>query len=140
MPKDLAIAMLEIDEGLRLKPYRCTSSKLTIGYGRNLDDRGITIAEADQMLLNDVECFYTQLSKFPAFAKLNEARQAVLVNMAFNLGMAGIRDFKMMWAAISLDNYQGAAVQMLQSKWAGQVGQRATRLAEIMRAGSIQGK
>ena len=137
MPKDLAIAMLEIDEGLKLKPYRCTAGKLTIGYGRNLEDRGITIAEAEYLLQNDVECFHAQLSKFPAFAKLNEARQAVLINMAFNLGVDGLRNFKMMWAAISLDNYQGAAVQMLQSKWAGQVGERAKRLAEIMRRGSV---
>lgn len=135
---DLARSMLKVHEGLRLMPYHCSRGKLTIGYGRNLADRGISQREAEMMLDNDVEYFYEQLCRFPAFVKLDENRQAVLVDMAFNLGIEGIKQFKMMWAALSLGNHQGAAIQMLQSKWAGQVGDRAKRLAEIMRTGVIR--
>ena len=134
---DKLLAMLKTHEGLRLTLYKCPAGKWTIGYGRNLEDRGISEDEAQLFLENDVKYFYTQLEKFPAFHKCNEARQIVLVNMAFNLGIEGLRNFKMMWAAISLENWQGASIQMLRSKWAGQVGNRATELAEIMRTGVI---
>ena len=59
------IRQLALHEGLRLKPYKCTSGALTIGYGRNLDARGITEAEAEMMLSHDIDDFQDRLLRDP---------------------------------------------------------------------------
>ena len=128
------INQLKRHEGLKLKPYKCTAGKLTIGYGRNLEDKGITEQEALFMLNNDVNYFYTNLKKIlPWIARLDDARQNVLVNMAFNLGVAGLMSFKNTLRLIESGHYIAAASAMLDSKWAKQVGYRAEELAEQMR-------
>lgn len=130
---DVVIADLKRHEGLRLKPYRDMVGKLTIGYGRNLDDVGLRESEADQMLSNDVMGVYEQLlDALPWAAMLSAERQAVLVNMAFNLGLDGLLGFKNTLAAIRAGKYQEAASMMLESKWAQQVKGRATELASRM--------
>ena len=136
MTIDSAHALIRLHEGLRLKPYRDTVGKLTIGYGRNLDDRGITQRDAETMLRDDVADTRTALiTALPWFAELYGAREAVLIDMAFNLGPAGLLKFGRTLSAVEQGDYETAAVEMLDSKWAGQVGQRATRLAEMMRTG-----
>lgn len=123
-------------EGLRLKPYRCTAGKLTIGVGRNLDDKGITEAEAMVMLDNDIRAITRALSEtFSWFIFLDNVRKAVVVSMVFNLGLGGFLKFKNTIAAIRDKDWNKAADNMLQSKWAEQVGQRAFELAEMMRYG-----
>lgn len=124
------------DEGLRLKPYICPAGKLTIGVGRNLDDKGITKAEALLLLDHDInEVVMALHRKLPWFDYLGLARQDVLVNMAFNMGVTALLKFKKMLAAVEAGDYHRAADEMLASKWAGQVGRRATRLAVVMREG-----
>ena len=131
--------VLKRDEGLRLKPYRDTVGKLTIGYGRNLDDNGISKYEAEAMLRNDVADVYAECRReFPWFAALDEAREAVVVSMVFNLGMTKFRGFHNTIAAIARADYEDAASRMLQSKWATQVGNRAIRLAQAMRTGVLE--
>ena len=121
---------LLIDEGLRLKPYRCTAGKLTIGVGRNLEDRGITEAEAMGLLDNDIKSFWGQLVvKLPWVMQAPDTVQEVLLNMCFNLGMAGLLGFKRTLALLEAKEYDAAAREMLNSVWAKQVGQRAVRLA-----------
>ena len=132
-----AIDLIKKNEGVRLHLYKCPAGRWTIGFGRNLEARGISIAEAELMIENDVEYFYQRLERFPAFMKCNETRKAVLIDMAFNMGMSGIRKFKMMWAAISLENWQGASIEILRSNYAAQVPGRAKRNAEIMRTGQM---
>lgn len=122
-------------EGLRLLPYRDTVGKLTIGVGRNLDDKGITRAEALMMLDTDIAECLVDLDTFPWFRQLDHERQVVMVNMRFNLGPLGLREFKNTLAAIAAGDYATAAANMLQSKWAQQVGQRAVTLAATMRTG-----
>ena len=122
-------------EGLRLKPYRCTAGKLTIGYGRNLDDVGITKEEAELLLKNDLEKAEKDAEKFPVYAKLNQARKDVLIEMVFNLGYSRLSNFKKMFAALEKGDYDEAANQMLDSSWHTQVGKRAERLAYFMRIG-----
>ncbi len=123
-------------EGLRLKPYTCPAGKLTIGYGHNLDDNGITEDIAVRLLDSDLMAAERDVrSKFTRFYKLNEARQFVLVDMAFNMGIAKLMTFKKMFAALAKDEYPTAAREMLNSKWAVQVGNRAKTLAEIMKSG-----
>lgn len=122
------------DEGLKLKPYRDTVGKLTIGVGRNLDDVGISEAEAATLLESDIARTAKALDlNLPWWTTLSEERQRVLLNMAFNMGIAGLLGFKNTLAAIQAGKYEDAAKEMLTSKWAAQVGNRAQRLAQMMR-------
>jgi lysozyme len=126
------------DEGLRLKPYRCTAGKLTIGIGRNLDDRGISKAEAAVMFQNDLDGAVAELDRaLPWWRELNAVRQEVLINMAFNLGMPGLLKFVNTLAAVQRGDYERAAKGMRVSLWARQVGSRAERLAREMETGTL---
>lgn len=130
------LQQIKLHEGLRLKPYKCTADKLTIGFGRNLEGKGITQEEAEYLLSNDIADVRLAIQEhIPAYFKLNDARQAVLVNMAFNLGMNGLLKFKKVIQAIGEDRYTLAASEMLDSNWAFQVGNRALELAEQMKTG-----
>lgn len=127
------------DEGLRLTAYKDTVGKLTIGYGRNLDDKGITQDEADYMLNTDVREAAAAVNKnLPWAASLDDARLGVLINMAFNMGIQSLLLFRNTLALIQAGEYEQAADEMLKSKWAKQVGIRAVRLAEQMRKGVWQ--
>ena len=123
-------------EGLELKPYHCTADKLTIGVGRNIQDRGITEDEARYLLKNDIKIVEDELlTRQPVVAGLDSVRQRVLVDMGFNLGLPILMKFQNMWAAIEDEDYHEAARQMMDSRWASQVGQRAERLAQAMSSG-----
>lgn len=130
------VRQLRLHEGERLKPYRCTEGKLTIGIGRNLEDRGITAEESAYLLGNDITGFYAALLReLPWVAQLDDVRQRVLLDMAFNMGIAGLLTFKNTLATIKAGDYEKAAGMMLQSRWAEQVGQRADRLSRMMFTG-----
>ena len=132
------IHQLTLHEGMRQFPYKCTSGKLTIGIGRNLDDRGITEAEAGFLLGNDIDDFQDRLTReIPWMVELDAVRQRVLLDMAFNLGVPGLLKFKRTLAAIRGKEYDRAAAMMLDSRWATQVGQRAKRLSRMMATGHI---
>ena len=123
-------------EGLELKPYHCTADKLTIGVGRNIQDRGITEDEARYLLKNDIKIVEDELlTRQPVVAGLDSVRQRVLVDMGFNLGLPILMKFQNMWAAIEDEDYHEAARQMMDSRWASQVGRRAERLAQAMSSG-----
>lgn len=123
-------------EGLRLKPYRDTVGKLTIGVGRNLDDVGITREEAMYLLDNDIVRVSVEVDKaFRWYRGLNTTRRTVIVDMVFNLGLGRFKRFKRLIAAIVVFDWDRAAKEMLDSKWAKQVGRRATELAKMMRDG-----
>ena len=127
---------LERHEGLKLKPYTDTVGKLTIGVGRNLDDVGISHGEAMLMLSNDVEVAEKELrQRFPIVKQLDETRYHVLVNMCFNMGVTRLAGFQQMWFAIEAQDWPKAALEMLDSKWARQVGNRAIELSTQMREG-----
>ncbi len=128
---------LILHEGLRLKPYRDTiKGHLTIGVGRNLDTTGITRDEAIHLLRNDIVRIKKELAEsFPFFVRLHPTRRQVLIDMAFNIGVKGLGKFKKMMAAIEKRNYETASIEMLDSKWAAQVGKRAQRLALMMHLG-----
>ncbi|GAB1468996.1 glycoside hydrolase family protein [Candidatus Cloacimonadota bacterium] len=121
-------------EGLRLKPYRCTAGKLTIGIGRNLEDCGISQTEAYVLLENDIQnCEKQLLEEIPEiYNALDEVRKSVLLNMCFNLGISGLLGFNNTLAFIAAGDWERAANGMLASKWAKQVGRRAIELSELM--------
>jgi lysozyme len=126
---------LEIDEGRRTFPYTDTVGKLTIGIGHNLTDKGLTNDQIDQLLRDDVAEVQSYLNTFPWFKALDEVRQAAIINMAFNLGVNGLLKFQNMMAFLNAGKYAEAADEMLRSKWATQVGARATRLSLQLRTG-----
>src|SRR5690606_13081441 len=127
---------LIVDEGVRLKPYRDTVGKLTIGVGRNLDDKGLRLHEAMALLENDMRDAEDDAAYlFRNFESLSDARKAVVVNMAFNMGRDVLRTFRRFIAAVEACDWEKAAVEMLDSKWARQVGPRAERLASEMKKG-----
>lgn len=123
---------LRRDEGVRLKPYRDTVGKLTIGIGRNLDDMGISDDEAMAMLENDVSRIVQELDfRLPWWRDMPEPGQRALANMAFNLGVPRMLQFRMMIAALEAEDYTAAATEATDSKWAEQVGDRAKRIAAL---------
>ncbi len=128
--------LLKAHEGLRLKPYTCTAGKLTIGYGRNLDDVGINKTEAEYLLTQDIHrAVHDARSLISNFENLSITRKAVLVDMMFNLGMHRLSQFKNMLQAIEDYNFKKASFEMLDSLWAVQVGTRASHLASMMEHG-----
>ena len=105
----------------------------TIGYGRNLRDVGITRDEAMVLLENDlVGATDSARRLFPTFDQLNDERQEVLVNMAFNLGEWKLSTFTKLRRAVTSEDWHKASLEMLNSRWAEQVGARARELASQM--------
>jgi lysozyme len=133
---DIVKTQLRVDEGVRNKPYRDTVGKLTIGVGHNLDDKPISARAIEVILEDDVADAETDArALFPEFESLSDGRKAVLLNMSLNLGRERLAGFHDMRTAISGGDFDKAATAMLDSKWAVQVGNRAQRLAKLMREG-----
>jgi len=139
---ELATDQIKQDEGLVLHSYADTLGYATIGYGRLVDQRkggGISEDEALYLLKNDVNARLNVLENaIDFFARLDDARKAVLLNMSFQLGITGLLKFKNTLAKIEMGDYDGAADNMLKSLWARQTTNRAGRLAEQMRTGQWQ--
>ena len=147
----LVIELLKKHEGFRNHVYRCTAGKKTIGYGYNLDanpldlasekisdfeHHGITESAASLLLrccVDDIEFNLEQ--KIACWPKLNEVRQAVLINMAFNLGVEGLMRFTHTFACLNREEYRGASLHMIESNWARQVKGRSAELATLMLTG-----
>jgi len=136
MNLDLLEQELTRDEGKKAKPYKCTAGKTTIGIGRNLDDVGLSDEEIRLLFKNDIARVCADLDReIPWWRSLSEARQRVMANMCFNLGIGGLLTFKNTLARIKAGDFLNAAAGMRASLWAKQVGARAERLAKMMEAG-----
>ncbi len=155
------VAELTRDEGRKLRTYRCTAGKLSIGIGRNLDDvgiresearlfgctsaaqalaivrrDGITLDQAESLFANDiVGCERDLDRRLPWWRKLDDVRQRVLLNMVFNLGINRLLGFRNTLRMIERREFEDAAANMLLSLWAKQVGDRANRLSVMMKSG-----
>ena len=129
--------LLIVHEGYRQTLYHDSFGIPTIGIGRNLESRGVLPTEIDMMCDNDMQYFYNQLSeKFPWFLKLNDARQIALIDMCF-MGLKKFMSFKKMIAYLEQEDYPNAAIELLDSAYAKQVGNRAIDLAAIIKLGYI---
>ncbi|MDI9412767.1 MAG: glycoside hydrolase family protein [Bacillota bacterium] len=154
---------LILHEGLRLTPYKCPADKWTIGVGRNLEDVGLSKSEqmrlfgtsglsrlevidgllerkiskdeALYLLENDIRVCTADVNTFPWVKDLDPVRQKVLIDMRFNLGLAGLKGFRRMLAALEAKDYRWAAAEMKDSAWYRQVGTRGVRLVDMMRTG-----
>ena len=143
-------------EGCKLEPYRCPAGKLTIGYGHNIEAKGlpedihnhlavhgsITHEMADRLLDADLDDSKSELVlALPWVTKLSPPRLMVLLDMAFNMGVgstkkkSGLLAFQVTLGLIKSGQYDKAADAMLNSKWANQVKSRALILANMMRRG-----
>jgi lysozyme len=135
----MATDQIKQDEGLVLHAYSDSLGYTTIGYGRLIDKRkggGISQQEAEYLLQNDISGVIQALERQITFwNRLNEPRKAVLLNMAFQMGVAGLMKFKRTLSLIEIGEYAEAADNMLKSLWAKQTPNRANRLAEQMRTG-----
>ena len=125
---------LKEKEGLRLKPYQDTVGVWTIGYGHNLQ-RGISKAAAEYIFAEDLYDSIREAWKWPSFHRLDDVRKAAFVEMVFNMGMPRLLTFKKMLGALASAEYDRAAAEALDSKWAFQVGHRANEIAEMFRMG-----
>jgi len=136
MDRELLIEELKRDEGVELKAYQDTEGIWTIGIGRNLQDVGVSMDEAEYMLANDIDVAVGELQRtFDWFEGLSDARQRVCINMCFNLGLTRLLNFKKFLAAMAAGDWETAGVEMLDSKWSRQVGARSTRLKDLLLEG-----
>ena len=132
-----AMQMTKSFEGLRLKPYRCTAGKLTIGYGRNLDDVGISKEEADMLFEHDYNNAITNLkallvSNGIKYEDVSQNAIFALTDMMFNLGYSRMSQFKNLLSELKKGSYEGVAREMKNSKWATQVGNRSKKLIDLV--------
>ena len=133
--------LIKAHEGKRLRPYQDTEGFLTIGYGRNLDAEGISDDEAQVMLQNDIDqCVRELESNLPWFSQLDAPREGALIDMCFEIGIAGLLKFKNTLAAIERQDWPAVAAGMLASEWATkQAPARAAEDARIMLTGQWPG-
>lgn len=142
-PSDpLLLQELRRDEGVRYVPYLDSVGVKTVGVGHNLEAHPLDLTypltdeQVDQILADDLVRVFSGLDrKIGWWRNLSCARKRVLANMAFNLGVDGLLEFKRMILAVDRGHYDQAAREMLNSKWARQVFNRAIRLAEMMAKG-----
>lgn len=129
------VEQLKRDEGYSAHIYKCTAGCNTIGIGLNLD-AGMSLPLAIHVLEFKIKELRDDLNRsLPFYKDLDDVRQDTLINMAFNLGIKGLMKFKNFLAYVEQHNFTKASEEMLNSKWAKQVGNRAERLSKQMREG-----
>ena len=128
--------MLRAHEGVRAFPYLDSVGKCTIAVGRNLSDRGLTVAEIDFLLETDIALAHTILDGWlPGWRDFSAPRRHALISMAFNLGGPRLASFVQLRAALMAGDFDRAADCALDSRWAVQTGRRALEIARLLRSG-----
>lgn len=128
---------IKAHEGFQSHPYLDTVGKVTLGYGRNIDDNGISVDEAEYLLGNDIQRCIEELSHYNWYVDQPIHVQNSLINMCFNLGINRLLGFKNMILALIEKDYTRAAIEALDSKWAHQVPRRARDIALMIRDGHV---
>lgn len=128
---------LRIHEGVRSHVYLCTAGYETIGVGRNIAESGIGLSddEIDYLLENDIKRCKQELVSLSWFPDLDPVRQDAIVNLCFNLGLTRLIGFQNAIGAMAVGDYEKAADEFLDSRWAKQVGQRSLDVAHMIRTG-----
>ena len=123
------------DEGFRERVYRCSAGKQTIGYGWNIDDQPISRLSAQMILADQIDNSAKELNKaLPWWLHLPTNAKLGLANMIFNLGLTRLLKFKKMLTALEAHDFDKAALEALDSRWAEQVGSRALRIADLFKS------
>ncbi len=118
-----------------LFPYEDSVGLITIGWGRNLDNNGLSLEECQLLFTNDLNDALQDAASLPYWEQLDGARQMVVADMVFNLGLTRFLRFKNLNKALLIQDYVRAAHEMVDSKWYRQVGRRAEKLRQIMLTG-----
>ena len=126
---------IKLHEGRRFKPYQDILGVWTVGYGRNMDAVPFSQDEIDLMFDNDLRRARNGAETFFIYSQLNKARQEVLIEMVFQLGVRGVGGFKKFLQAALREDWQEAAKEMLDSQWFAQTPGRAKELSEIFEKG-----
>ena len=135
-PEPAIVEMLQRDEGLRLRLYRDRDRNWSIGYGRNMTARGLTAEEALYLLQNDIRTCQGDLDVHLRWWRLlNPPRQAAMLSLCYNLGIMGLKAFRVAVKHMENGRYKDAARNFLASRWARQVGRRAKRITYIIENG-----
>lgn len=133
--------LLKREEGFVPHAYKDHLGFWTIGYGKLIDERkggGITERQALTLLRDDIdERRHALILALPWFPQLDEARQTILIAMAFQMGVDGVLKFKNTLAAVKAGDYVQAAKGIRSSKWAEQTPGRAERMAKAMETGEL---
>ena len=123
---DKVVDMLKRHEGLRLHPYYCSQKKLTCGIGRNLEDRGITEAEAHYLLYNDIKKVQEELTKnWGVWRTFPEKARLVCIDMTFQMGITGFMKFRETRKLMELGKWLEASEEVLRSRYSIQTPNRA---------------
>ena len=126
---------LILHEGCKNFPYVDSFGNITVGIGYNLSARGLDNKWIADQFLDDIYYFYSRfIEYFRWFELLDEDRQIALIDMAF-MGWKNFLTFQKMLAALAIQDYETAAFEMIDSKWARQVGARAHRVANVIITG-----
>lgn len=143
-----AVEILTVEEGFREEPYYCSEGYPTIGIGQRigpksepLEKYGFTcpLPVAQTWLRETVLDLNQRLTKYRCYSSSNPARQAVLISMAYQLGLSGLLKFKRMIAAIEKADWSEAKKEGLDSRWAKQTPSRANRHMDVMMNGTTKG-
>jgi lysozyme len=119
--------------------YDCPAGHATIGIGRNVSESGLGLSdiEVEFMLEEDIARCAEELGReFPWFSGLNEARRDAMIDLAFNIGLTRLNGFKKALAAMADANYDLAAAEFMDSKWASQVKDRAIEICAMIKTGN----
>lgn len=146
------IPLLNFEEGYSEKPYIDSLGFPSAGTGFKLGPKGAPLSyytfkiskpNSDFLLSSLVNDLATKIIKntiiAPAYALCNQARKDILLSMDYQMGEGGLDDFKKVMAAIRRGDYDTAAAEMLDSKWARQTPERAKRQAAVMKSGTFAG-
>ena len=136
---DKLIQELILDEGYKYETYEDHLGFLTLGVGHLVLDTdpeinkpvGTPVSEERvlECLNNDIETVCDELNRnMPWWKELSDEKMRVLANMCFNLGITRLLKFRKFLAALEAGDFETAGEEMMDSKWATQVGARATRL------------
>lgn len=132
------VAQLKRHEGVKSHAYKCTANMITVGVGRNIDENGgigLSDDEIDYLLENDIKRCKQELISLSWFTDLDSVRQDAIVNLCFNLGLTRLMGFKNAMAAMAEGDYERAADEFYDSRWAKQVKSRADEVCEMIRTG-----
>lgn len=131
-----ATPFLKVEEQFRRHPYEDAKDSLAVGYGLNLTFEGLDEDEAAWLLQSKLKKRFAALSDYPWFAALSAGKQAAILELSYQIGVRGLLRFKKAIAAMAVRDYETAAAELLDSRWAkAQTPDRASRVVARFRAG-----
>lgn len=136
------IEQLKRHEGVKTHAYKDHLGYITVGVGRCLEDGigvGLSEDEIDYLLLNDIKrCSLELNTEFDWFSGLDAVRKDAMINLCFNVGLPRLKGFVKALAAMEAQDYETAADEFFDSRWATQVGNRAVEVCAMIRTGENQ--